>query len=85
MITYLMRYLFPRKSQITIGSKWVHEDQLSDFKNPFSLPILYEVLDVKNDFVKYLAKSQKPGVGELREDSCSIKAFYGCYRRIENE
>jgi hypothetical protein len=74
------RYLFPRKSQVTIGSIWVHE---SDFENPFQHQVIRKVKDVKGKFVKFRTYGQYIGKYD-RDDSCEIRTLYAFYRKLDN-
>ena len=73
----LFRYLFPRKSQVTIGSFWVHD---SDYDNPFERNIVYKVDDVKSNWVKYTCYGR---IGFITTMSRNIKFFYAFYRKLD--
>jgi hypothetical protein len=73
------RFIFPRKSQVTIGSLWVHE---SDFENPFHHQVIRKVEDVKGKFVKFTTYSQN--LGHYGDDSCEIRTLYAFYRKLDN-
>jgi hypothetical protein len=71
------RFLFPRKSKVTIGSLWVHQDV---YDNPFDRKIVYKVDDVKGNWVRYKVCGK---CGYTSIDSMRIDSFYAFFRQIK--
>ncbi len=73
----LFRYLFPRKSQVTIGSFWVID---TDYDNPFERKIVYKVDDVQRNWVKYTCYRRSVFIVT---HSRKIRDFYAFYRKLD--
>ncbi len=73
------RYVFTKKSQVTIGSIWLHVSDYDD--NPFrEITIVYRIVDVKRNWVKYNTYGSD---GIIATHSTDINSFYAFYRKID--
>jgi hypothetical protein len=79
----LWRYFFPKISEVTPNTYWLHESELEEARNPFEDTYLtYKVIDVKNGYFKYQYASKKSRIPYL-ENSCKIENFYAFHRKVD--